>query len=301
MKISAIQSQEKFTYWHKNPGDFDLAKCQRLAQEGMDEGFDMMEAAAKDGSGFLVTIEGFNRSITPGDERYHFADTAEPLDGPIIQRFCKLAGKYGIYIVGGLYTQKEGKVYNSGVLFGPDGLVVGVYDKVHLPLGEDLHFTPGDRYPVFETDYGTIGILVCWDMQYPEAVREISLAGADLIACPTWGWENIYGLCRAYENGVTVAAAMGVAYGGEIYECCDPSCIVSNAGKIIKAGTRNGPQIVTAEVDIRKEPPLQYSYENMTKVNSMRQIRMAQRRPDTYKSITADRPPILDRYSEKIR
>jgi predicted amidohydrolase len=298
MQISVIQSQEKFSYWHRNPGDFDFAKCKALAQTGIDEGFEMMEAAAKSGSKLIVTIEGFNRSISLGDERYDFKDAAEPMDGPLISRFRKLSGKYGIYIVAGLFTTRDDRVYNSGVMFDPSGNVLGIYDKVHLPLGEDQCFTAGDKYHVYETECGNIGILVCWDMQFPEAAREVSLAGADIIACPTWGWENIYGLCRAYENGVAIAAAMGVTYEGEIYDFCNPSCIVENTGKIAAAGTRLGPQIVTADLDLKREPPLQYSLENITKTNSMRQIRMCQRRPDTYSIINDINPPILKRYGK---
>lgn len=296
MRISVIQSQEKFTYWHKTPGDFDLAKCKALAQKGIDEGFEMMEAAAASESKLIVTVEGFNRSITPGDERYDLKDASEPMDGPLISRFCRLSKKYGIYIVAGLFTYREGKAYNSGVMFGPGGSILGIYDKIHLPLGENLHFTPGDTYRVFETEYGNIGILICWDMQFPEAVREVALAGADIIACPTWGWENIYGLCRAYENGIAVAAAMGVTYEGSIYDFCDPSCIVANTGSIVAAATRSGAQPITAELDLHQDPPLQYSLENITKVKSMRQIRMSQRRPDTYTTMNSKTPPIMQRY-----
>ncbi len=296
MRISVIQSQQPFTYDPSDPGDYDLAKCQKLAQLGIDEGFDMMEAAAKDGSQFLVTIEAFNASVSPSDPRYNYAEIAEPLDGPLVERFGNLARRYGVYVVGGLYTSRGGKAYNSAVLFGPRGKIVGIHDKVHMPGDEGLHISPGESYPVFETEQGNVGMLVCWDMQYPEAARELALGGADLIALPTWGWENIYGLCRAYENGVTIATAMGIPFGGHLWDFCDPSCIVDNMGKILAQGSRTGSQIVTAEVDIRVEPAPQYGADAATGMKSMRQIRMAQRRPDTYRLITAARPPLYERY-----
>lgn len=296
MKISAIQTQQRFTYDPRNPGDYDLAKCRHLAQETIDEGFQMMEAAARSGSQLLVTIEAFNASVHPSDTRYDFATIAEPLDGPLMERFGKLARQYGIYIVGGLYTGRNGRAYNSAVLFGPQGHIVGLFDKVHMPGDEGVYITPGDSYPVFATEHGNVGMLVCWDMQYPEAARELALGGADLIALPTWGWEKLYGLCRAYENSVTVVAAMGIPYGGHLWDFCDPSCIVSNMGVVLAEGTRTGSQIVTAEVDLRAEPAPQYGAETTTGMRSMRQIRASQRRPDTYRLITSPWPPLYDRY-----
>lgn len=299
MKISVIQTEQAFTYDPRNAGDFDLEKCRRLAAAGMEEGLAMVEEAARDGADLIVTIEAFNASVSPSDERYDFASIAEPLDGPLMQRFCELAAKHGTYVVGGLFTSQKGKAYNSAVLFGPEGRIVGLYNKVHLPAGEFPYITPGDSYPVFETEHGIIGMLVCWDLQYPEAPRIMALSGADLIACPTWGWENIYGLCRAYENSVTIAAAMGVAHGGVIWDGCDPSCIVDNMGWVLAGGPRRGVAIVTADVDVRAEPEPQYGSGEITGMDSMRQIRLSQRRPDTYRLLTSPRPPLCKRYEDK--
>jgi predicted amidohydrolase len=269
-----------------------------FAELEREEGFELVELAGKRGSHLIVTIEGFNESVSPRDSRYDFIDFAEPLDGPIVGRFSALAKKHHSYIVAGLYTRRNGKAFNSGVLFGPDGDIAGIYDKVHMPYDDDKYFTPGDRYPVFETEHGIIGVLVCWDMQYPEAVREIALGGADLIACPTQGWEPIYGYCRAYENSVSLAVAMYVPFARDLWEDCDPSCIVDNMGKVVAAAPRDGSQVVTAELDIRKEPDPQYGADEYTGMRSMRQIRMAQRRPDTYRLITRQSPPILSRYGK---
>ncbi|MHB9032932.1 MAG: carbon-nitrogen hydrolase family protein, partial [Anaerolineae bacterium] len=236
--------------------------------------------------------------VLPNDMRFHYADIYEPLDGPFIRRFSRIARQYATYIVAGLYTSREGKAYNSAVLFGRDGKIAGIYDKVHLPAGEDREITPGNAYQVFETEYGNIGMLICWDMQFPEAPRELALAGADLIACPTWGWEHRYGLCRAYENSVYIAAAMGINPHG-LYEDENPSCIVDNMGRVISAAPRNQPALVSAEIDIHQEPDPQYGAGHYTGLQSMRQIRMLQRRPDTYRLVTATKPPLCNRYEHK--
>ncbi|MFH1007510.1 MAG: carbon-nitrogen hydrolase family protein [Candidatus Latescibacterota bacterium] len=298
MKISVIQSKSKFRYDPDDPGAYDLALCCKLAQPGIEEGFQMVEQAAREGAHLIVTVEGFNGTVSYRDRRYHFPDVSEPLDGPLIRRFSDLAGQYGIYIVGGLYTSRDGNAYNSAVLFGPEGSIVGIYDKVHLPAGEEIGITPGDFYPTFETEHGLIGLLVCWDMQYPEAPRELALSGVDLIACPTLGWENIYGLSRAYENGVSIAAAMGLPSHQDLWDFCDPSCVVDNMGRIVSAGGRRSSEIVTAELDIRREPAPQYGAGEITGMNSMRRIRMMQRRPDTYRLVSDSTPPVLSRYAD---
>ena len=296
MKISLIQSEQQFTYDPTASDVPSLGECRAAAQPMIDEGFDLMDAAARDGADLLITIEAFNVSIRPDDPRVNFADAAEPLDGPLMARFCALAKKHGVYIVGGLYTGRDGSAYNSAVLFGPRGNIAGVFDKVHMPGTEHFWITRGDNYPVFETEHGNVGMLVCWDLQYPEAARELALGGADLIAVPTWGWEKRYGLCRAYENSVTIAAAMGIPRGGQLWDFCDPSCVVNNMGEVIAEGTRAGSQTVTAEVDIRGEPEPQYGAGPQTGMNTMRQIRLAQRRPDTYRLVSQLEPPVYGRY-----
>lgn len=298
MKISVIQSRTYYSYNVRNPGDWDLDKITRAARPGIEEGFEMVESALREGTHLAVTIEAFNTTVLPNDMRYRFADLYEPLDGPFITRFSRLAAQYKAYIVAGLYTCREGKVYNSAVFIGPNGHIVGIYDKVHLPAGEDCDITPGSSFPVFATEYGNIGMLICWDMQYPEAPRELALGGADLIACPTWGWEHRFGLCRAYENSVTIAAAMGINPHG-LYEDENPSCIVDHMGRVIAAAPREGAAIVTAELDIRQEPAPQYGAGSWTGLHSMRQIRLLQRRPDTYRLVTTAEPPVLARYGVK--
>ncbi len=276
-----------------------MKTCLESSRLEMEEGFELIESAGKQGAQLIVTIEGFNESVSIRDPEHDFMEYTEPLDGPLIKRFSSLANTYSTYIVAGLYTGREGNAYNSSVLFGPDGKIAGIYDKVHLPYDNGTYFTPGDSYPVFETEHGNIAILICWDMQYPEAAREVALGGADLIACPTQGWERIYGYCRAYENAVSIAVAMYVPSFRDQWEDCDPSCIVDNMGRIMAAASRDGSQVCTADLDIRKEPEPQYGADAYTGMYSMRQIRMAQRRPDTYKLITQERPPLMSRYPNR--
>lgn len=179
----------------------------------------LFEQALAEGSQLTV----FPECATTG---YGFADlapayeVAETVPGPTttaLTRICRAhrseAG--GPYVVVGLLerTDDPAVVYNSAVLVGPEGLV-GCYRKAHLPLlGIDRFTTPGDTgFAVWETEIGRIGINICYDLRFPEGIRSLALAGADIVALPTnWpdGSQNapeFVTRTRALENRVFVLA-----------------------------------------------------------------------------------------------
>ena len=299
MRISVLQQYPARGYNIKNeaPTLEDLLKRQSLA---IDECFRMIEDAAAAGADIAVTTETVNGCIALGDVRFAYPEVYEGLDGHTVKRFSEAARSHGMHIVAGLLLTIDGKTYNCAVLFDNEGQIIGLHKKVHLPAGEELCVSAGDRFDVYETKLGKIGMLVCWDLQYPEAARELALGGADLIVCPTLGWEKTYGLARAYENSVTIAAAMA-NWGSEYGEFGDPACIVSNMGRIVAEGPRAGAAVVTADVDIQKEPLPQYNSELFYPSHSMRKTRFVQRRPDTYRLIDLpiEKTPLFQRYFEK--
>ena len=272
MKIAAIQTRENV------PGK--LTGDPVKAYEAMEEMFRLIAEAADAGAELIVTIEVGNAcGATKDIER---AQRFRTLNAMIYDRFLALS--QNTCIVAGLYTEEGGKLYNSAVVFD-HGKLLGKYDKIHLPADEQGVITPGDGFKVFETSAGRVGPMVCWDMQYPESGRILALMGADIIACPTWGWEDIF-RCRAYENSIPMVVAMGVPASGIIWDCCNPSCIVDNMGTILSQGTMTDTGIIMAELDITKEPEPQYGSGEITGKTSMRDIRRSQRLPDRYGYLT---------------
>lgn len=294
MRISVLQQSLHF----EESSNLDFLK--QKAEESLDNCFKMIDEAAAQGAELAVTIETVNNVLPFGDVRYPYPEIYEGLDGAQVKRFSEAAKKHRMHIVAGLLLTIDGKTYNCAVLFDSKGEIIGVHRKVHLPAGEELNVTPGDKFEVFHTEIGNIGMLVCWDMQFPEAARELALGGADLICCPTLGWENIYGLSRAYENSVTIAAAM-INTKSNYTGYCDPSCIVDNMGRIIAAGPRDDVAVVTADVDITKEPDPQYGSQQFYPSHSMRKARFSQRRPETYTLINMplEETPLYNRYFRK--
>jgi predicted amidohydrolase len=94
------------------------------------------------------------------------------------------------------------------VLIGPDGRVLGKYRKVCLPHSEvEAGVTPGAEYPVFETKFGKVGMMVCYDGFFPEVARELTKRGAEVIAWPVWGCDPLLARARANENRVFVVSS----------------------------------------------------------------------------------------------
>jgi 5-aminopentanamidase len=180
---------------------------------------DLFEEAV--GAGARLTV--FPECATTG---YGFGDlpsaqaVAETVPGPTTRSLTALCRRHqqedgGPYVVVGLLERLKDPeiVYNSAVLIGPEGLV-GLYRKAHLPLlGVDRFTTPGDTgFRVWETAVGRIGMAICYDLRFPEALRALALAGADMVALPTnWpdGSQNapqFMTRTRALENRVFVLA-----------------------------------------------------------------------------------------------
>lgn len=151
-----------------------------------------------------------------------FTEVAQRIPGPASNLLAQRAAGYGTHIVFGMVTKEkvESVLYNAAVLVGPDGELIGQYRKLHLPGEERLAFRPGFRLPVFQTALGPIGILLGWDLAFPEAARSLALEGANLLCvCANWGhppseqsaraleeWRT-YVHARALENACYVAAA----------------------------------------------------------------------------------------------
>jgi predicted amidohydrolase len=159
-------------------------------------------------------------------------DVSEAIPGPATERLGSLARQLHSYIVAGVYEREGAVLYNTAVLLGRDGKLVGKYRKTHLPREEwEAGVTPGNDYPVFETDFGKVGLIICWDVQFPEPSRAMALKGAELLLLPIWGGNETLAKARAIENHVFLVSS---SYDMKTF-------IVDPTGKVLAEATHEQP------------------------------------------------------------
>jgi 5-aminopentanamidase len=208
-------------------------------------------AALAQGAGLVIFPEMFLTGYNVGEAVFKLA---EPVDGPSSQKAAAIARKAGVALLYG-YPERDGDtVYNSALLIDHNGRPLANYRKTHLyGGGENRLFARGDSLMVAELEDLKIGILICYDVEFPEAVRALALAGAELIAVPTALIRpfdivaRTLVAARAFENQVYVAyAGMCGSEAGLGY--CGLSCIVGPDGQdLARAGT--GPALLFADID----------------------------------------------------
>ena len=164
----------------------------------------LIEEAARQKVDLLVLPE----TLTYSGTGKKFTEVAEPIPGPSTEFFGALAKKHNMYLVPGLVERDGTLLYNVAVLIAPDGTIVGKYRKVTLPRGEvDGGLQPGSEYPVFDTKFGKVGMMVCYDGFFPEVARQLTNNGAEIIAWPVAGCNPLLGAARACENHVYVVSS----------------------------------------------------------------------------------------------
>jgi deaminated glutathione amidase len=200
------------------------------------------------GAELVVLPEAVTTGFTPALSPDELWDLVDDVPGTLTEPFQERARDLGVHLVWGTYERgaDRGVVYNTSVLAGPDGRVLGVYRKTH-PFGPELRsrggwVTPGDSVSVVQTDLGRIGMIICFDGDYPELSRIEAVQGAEIICRPSALlrsadlWE-LTCRARAYDNHVYVVGAnatgsdpAGVLYFGN-------SLIVTPTAEVVARGS----------------------------------------------------------------
>ncbi len=231
----------------------------------------MIGAAAREGAQIVCLPELFDVPYFPQEKKSEI----EPEDTPneATEMLSSAARENEVVLIGGsLYERNRGKAYNTAMVFDERGRRLGAYRKVHLPQDpgfyEQDYFTPGEGYRVFESKFGRIGVLICFDQWYPEAARANKLLGADFLFYPTaigtvkgieqtegdWkdAWETVQ-RGHAIANSIIVAAVNRVGvekdttfWGG--------SFVSDQFGKVLgRAGAREQVLVVSCNVGLGKD------------------------------------------------
>ncbi len=255
--------------------------CAEDPRENLDKCLARIDEAARAGAKIVSTQELFRSRYFCQTENHDCFKLAEPIPGPSTEALARLAKERQIVIVGSLFEQRAAGLYhNTAVVLDADGSLLGRYRKMHIPddplFYEKFYFTPGDLgFQAFDTRYGRIGVLVCWDQWYPEGARLTALKGAQILFYPTaigWqppekaeygerqhsSWETIQ-RAHAIANGVYVAVTNRVGHEptpaghpGEGIEFWGQSFIADPSGQIMAKGPVSEEQILYADCDFNR-------------------------------------------------
>src|SRR6476661_1888411 len=169
--------------------------CTPDPEENLRKQVRLVEDAAKKGAKIICTQELFRSLYFCQTEDHRFFQLAETIPGPSTEALSKVAKQYGVVIVASLFEKRAAGLYhNTAVIIETDGSIKGIYRKMHIPddplFYEKFYFTEGDTgFRAWDTTYGKIGVLICWDQWYPEGARLTALQGAEIIFYPTAiGW-----------------------------------------------------------------------------------------------------------------
>jgi N-carbamoylputrescine amidase len=252
-------------------------------EENLRRAMDQVRKAAESGAQIVCLPELFQTQYFCQREDPALFDLAESIPGSVTTKLAALTNELGVVLVASLFEKRAAGIYhNTAVIFDADGELRGIYRKMHIPddplYYEKYYFTPGDLgFRGFDTSFGRIGTLVCWDQWYPEGARLTALQGAHLIFYPTaigWhpaekaefgaaqydAWKTIQ-RSHAIANGVYVAAVNRVGFEngdirgnrapGDGLEFWGGSFLCDPFGRVIAEASHDQEEILLGEVDVK--------------------------------------------------
>ncbi|MGC6455338.1 MAG: carbon-nitrogen hydrolase [Coraliomargaritaceae bacterium] len=257
------------------PSNVRIALIQERGADSKEPALTILEKrvreAAASGAQIICTQELFNTPYFCRTQDTRHFDLAESVPGPTTEALGRLAAELGVVLILSLFEQRASGVYhNTAAVMDADGRFLGKYRKMHIPqdpgFEEKFYFTPGDLgFPVWETAYGCIGVLICWDQWFPEAARMLALGGAQILFCPTaigWlsdekasegeaqysAWETVQ-RGHAVANGCYFAAANRIGTEGDT-EFWGQSFVADFHGRMLAKGPVDEAAIVAADCDL---------------------------------------------------
>ena len=254
--------------------------CSASPAENLKKTLALTEQAAKKGANIICTQELFRSQYFCQSEDHEHFKLAEPIPGPSTEAFQKIAKKYGVVVIASLFERRASGLYhNTAAIIDADGKLLGIYRKMHIPddplYYEKFYFTPGDTgFRAWETKFGKIGVLVCWDQWYPEGARLTAMQGAEILFYPTAiGWhpgekkeygENQHGAwetiqrSHAVANGCYVAAVNRIGteilpqVGGPGIEFWGQSFVAGTSGQILAKASTDKEEVMIVPIELGK-------------------------------------------------
>lgn len=206
----------------------------------------MTDEAGEYGADILVFCEG----TYSGSLGLSLPERAREMDGKMLALLRGKAAKHNMYIVFNGVEEDDGLYYNTSFLLGRNGELIGKYRKTHITVFEyELGYNAGDELPVFDLDFGKVGLLICYDQFFPETAKVLAKKGAEIICIPTVGDDHHSCMSLAMNYGVHLVVA---GRNKENNYGWGPTRIVNPLGALI-SHTETNMTLATAEIDLNKK------------------------------------------------
>ncbi len=249
-------------------------QCTVDKKENIEKAIGYIREASSNGAKIICLQELFNTIYFCYELDKKYYDWAETIPGHTIESISAIAKDESVVIIAPIYEHEiYGELYNTAVIIGPNGEIIGKYRKMSIPFVtgllkgmEKFFFKPGNLgFPVFKTPFGVnIGILICFDRHFPEAARALALAGADIIFVPTataggtkYLWEielRAHAVCNIYYVGGVNRVNKDIGGSDNHFYGC--SMFVNPKGEIVSQAGSENDQIIYADLDLSMIPEL---------------------------------------------
>ena len=298
VRIASVQPRDQFVIWSDtSPG---RARAEELKEQNLQLAERLLARAGTQGCDVVCypeCIEGigchlFRADISP------FPEMVEEIPGPISNRVAEIASRHHMHVVYTQYERVGDTIYNAAVLVGRQGEILGKYYKIHLPAVERWTVARGDSFPVFQTEFGLVGLLICYDFAFPEISRCLTLNGAEVLFCPTMG-VGTKGACEGNGPIQVQARAMENFLPITISTCRQDTMIVDSDGSLLAMARPHTEEVISATVDLDAGPEDHSDWEMITGLSDVRARLLQERLPEVYQTILDPRPPVMERLKER--
>lgn len=295
IQVSGAKRQDPFK------AEYDSTKVRPLSEAHLTKLLGLFERAGELGADIVCGPEdmqgigsyGLHVNRTdPATGEILFKSLAVEVPGPLSKRIAAIARKHSMYVVAPIYEKKDGKVYNSTLVFDREGKLIGKHHKTVLPILETWLVEPGTQYEVFQTDFAPIAISTCWEITYPEIHRLYALGGARLIFHPTMGRENRDGTLASAHRYLTRATDDRV-WLAPVITGTDGNGIISPKGKVLAEAVGARDTVIIAEIDFSEQFLSSSSWWNtINGTDNDRAVHFLSRRPEIWGNLAGKSCPL---------
>jgi predicted amidohydrolase len=292
VKLATTQCSYRETPREANPysDTFSLEAARACSRESIDAALELVAATGAAGADLAVMgedIANVSYALTYLDDPSVFHTLSREMSRYAREAIAAVAKRYGMHVVACFFEPDGDVIRNTSALFGRDGSEIGRYHKVHLPVYETWLVTAGGGFPVYETDIGVVGMLICYDDMWSESSASCALNGARII-CHSSAYSPPDYRVRTRAMDAQVFYLTSTREGSRI--CAPDATILADCGE------GDGTAVVEADIEGGSLAPENFWEYLYSGIRDHRERHLKLRRPDAYGVLLAAKPPALGAY-----